>query len=516
MRRESRTAVFLLTLLLCILVGSAPGQAPDSWVIVGARVADGTGSPLRPASVRVRGDRIVEVGQLQPNPGERVVDAAGLVLAPGFIDIHNHSTEGLLSEPAAASQVSQGITTLAVGADGASPWPIRDYLRRLRENPAATNVVVFAGHATIRRQVMGEDYRREATDAELTRMEQLVAQAMREGAAGLSTGLEYEVGGYASTDEVVRLAAAAARLGGIYMSHIRDEADRTMEALAEAIAIGERADIAVQISHIKLGTVGVWGKAGEAVRLIEAARARGTDVTADAYPYDAWASTITVLVPAAAGKRHDDPEAVARGLADVGGAGNVTIIHYPTNTDYEFRTLEEIARERGISPVALYIEIVQAGGAGVVCRSMTEDDIRTFYQQPWVMVASDGGIGMRHPRGAGSFPRVLGRYVREKGWLTLEEAIRKMTSLPAARLDLEDRGVIRPGAAADLVLFDPERVLDRSTFAEPFLLSEGIVKVWVNGVAVWDATARRAACVPAAPHAGPAVTGARPGRVLTR
>lgn len=511
MRRESRTSVFLLTLFLCFLVGSAPGQAPDSWVIVGARIADGTGARLRPGSVRVRGDRIVEVGQLRPIPGERIVDAAGLVLAPGFIDIHNHSTEGLLSEPAAASQVSQGITTLAVGADGSSPWPIRDYLRRLRENPAATNVVVFAGHATIRRQVMGEDYRREATDDEITRMEQLVAQAMREGAVGLSTGLEYEVGGYASTGEVVRLAAAAARLGGIYMSHIRDEADRTLEALAEAIAIGERADIAVQISHIKLGTVGVWGKAGEAVRLIEAARARGTDVTADAYPYDAWASTITVLVPS---KRHDDPEAVARGLADVGGAGNVTLIHYPINTDYEFRTLEEIAHERGITPVALYMEIVQAGGAGVVCRSMTEEDIRIFYRQPWVMVASDGGIGMRHPRGAGSFPRVLGRYVREKGWLTLEEAIRKMTSLPAARLDLEDRGVIRPGALADLVLFDPERILDRSTFAEPFLLSEGVVKVWVNGAAVWDATTRSAPGTAAAPT--PAVTGARPGRVLTR
>lgn len=509
MRRESRTAVFLLTLLLCFLVGSAPRQAADSWVIVGARIADGTGAPLHLANVRVRGDRIVEVGDLRPNPGERIVDAAGLVLAPGFLDIHNHSTEGLLSEPEAASQVSQGITTLAVGADGGSPWPIRDYLRRLRENPAATNVVVFAGHATIRRQVMGEDYRREATDDEVTRMEQLVVQAMREGAAGLSTGLEYEVGGYASTGEVVRLTAAAARLGGIYMSHIRDEADRTMEALAEAITIGERADIAVQISHIKLGTVGVWGQAGEAVRLIEAARERGTDVTADAYPYDAWASTITVLVPS---KRHDDPEAVARGLASVGGAGNVTLIHYPTNTDYEFRTLEEIARERGISPVALYTEIVQAGGAGVVCRSMTEEDIRTFYQQPWVMVASDGGIGMRHPRGAGSFPRVLGRYVREKGWLTLEEAIRKMTSLPAARLNLEDRGVIRPGAAADLVLFDPERILDRSTFAEPFLLSEGIVKVWVNGAAVWETASRGA--TGAAPM--PAVTGARPGRVLTR
>jgi N-acyl-D-amino-acid deacylase len=511
MLRESRTAVLLFALLLILAVGSVGRQASPTWVIVGARLADGTGAPLRQANVRVRDDRIVEVGDLQPLSDEHIVDAAGLVLAPGFIDIHNHSTEGLLSEPAAASQVSQGITTLAVGADGGSPWPIRDYLLRLRENPAAVNVVVFAGHATIRRLVMGEDYRREASDEEITRMEQLVTQAMREGAMGLSTGLEYEVGGYASTGEVARLAAAAARLGGIYMSHIRDEADRTLEALAEAIAIGERADIAVQISHIKLGTVGVWGKAGEAVRVIEAARARGADVTADAYPYDAWASTITVLVPS---KRHDDPEAVARGLADVGGAANVMLIHYPMNPDYEFRTLEEIARERQVTPVALYTEIVQAGGAGVVCRSMTEDDIRIFYRQPWVMVASDGGIGMRHPRGAGSFPRVLGRYVREKGWLTLEEAIQKMTSLPAARLELEDRGVIRPGAFADLVLFDPERIIDRSTFAEPFLLSEGVVKVWVNGEAVWGATPRSAPGTAMAP--APAVTGARPGRVLSR
>ena len=312
----------------------------------------------------------------------------------------------------------------------------------------------------------------------------MVDQAMREGAFGLSSGLEYEVGGYGETSELVELAKAAARHGGIYMSHIRDEADKSFEALREAVAIGEQARIPVQISHIKLGTVGVWHQAASAIALIESAQKRGVDVTADEYPYNAWSSTITVLVP---DKRYDYPPSVEKALADVGGAANVLVVRHMAHPEYEFRTLDAVAKDNKMSAVEQFIQIVKDGGAGVVCTSMVDDDMRAFYQRKWVMVGSDGGIGVRHPRGAGTFPRVLGKYVREERWLALPEAIRKMTSAPADRLKLAGRGRIAAGAVADLVLFNPKTVIDRSTFSDPGILPTGIEKVFVSGQLVWDA-----------------------------
>lgn len=458
---------------------SAP---PRATIIVGAELADGSGAALRRANVRFAGDRIVAVGDLKAQSGDTVVDGRGLVVAPGFIDLHNHSSQGLAADPAASSQIAQGITTVVVGPDGDSPWPIGDYLAERRKAPAAVNVATFVGHATVRRQVMKDDYKRAARPEEIARMALLVDQGMREGAAGLSSGLEYEVGGYAQTSELVELAKVVARYGGVYMSHIRDEADKSFEAIREAIAIGEGARVAVEISHIKLGTVGVWRKAAEAIALIEAARARGVDVTADAYPYNAWQSTITVLVP---DKRYDNPPSVEKALADVGGAKNVLVVRHAAHPEYEFRTLDAIAADQKRSPVEQFIQIVKDGGASVVCTSMVDEDIRAFYQRPWVMVASDGGLANRHPRGAGTFPRVLGRYVREQRWLTLPEAIRKMTSAPAARLRLEGRGRIEPGAVADVVLFDAETIVDRSTFTEPGLLPAGVRQVWVGGELAW-------------------------------
>jgi N-acyl-D-amino-acid deacylase len=432
--------------------------------------------------VRIDGDRIVSVGHLKPGPGDQVIDAPGMVIAPGFIDVHNHSEEGLDKDPSAASQVSQGITTLAVGPDGSSPWPIDEYLAGRERNRAAVNVLAFVGHATVRQQVMTGGLNRAATADEVNRMAGLVEEGMRSGAFGLSSGLEYDAGHESTTDEVITLAKVAAAHRGIYMSHIRDEADLVIEALEEAVRIGREARVAVQISHIKLGTVGVWGKSRSVVALVERARRSGVDVTADCYPYDAWSSTITVLVPS---RRHSDMVAVQRGLDDVGGAGNVLVTNCTAHRDFEGRTLEEIAVAQRMTPAEAYVQIVKDGGASVVCRSMKESDIRTFYVQPWVMVSSDGGIGGRHPRGAGSFPRVLGRYVRERRWLSLEEAVRKMTSMPAARLGLKDRGVLRPGMKADIVIFDAKSVVDRSTFKEPQLLSEGIRRVFVNGRVVW-------------------------------
>jgi N-acyl-D-amino-acid deacylase len=454
----------------------------SSWVIRNAQVADGTGAPLRRADIRVEGDIIVEVGAVKERPTDRVVDATGLVVAPGVIDAHNHSTEGLDNEPDAFTQMAQGITTLVVGQDGSSPFPVSNYLARRRASPSTVNVAVLVGHATLRRQVMGDDFRRTATPAEIARMEALADQEMRAGAIGLSSGLEYEVGSYASTEEVVSLARVVAKHGGFYISHIRDEADKSMDAIREAIAIGEKAKIPVQITHIKLGTVGVWGKANEVVAMIEAARKRGVDVTADVYPYLAWSSNLKVLVP---DKQWTNPASVKEALDDVGGGKNVQITRLPKYPHYVGKRLDEAAKLEGVSEVDFYIKIVQDDDAGVIGHTMIADDMKMFLQQPWAMVASDGGINTSHPRGAGTFPRVLGRFVREEKWLTLPEAIKKMTSLPAARLKLKDRGTIAVGMKADLMIFDPATIIDRSTFEQPRLRPRGIYRVFVNGTPVW-------------------------------
>jgi N-acyl-D-amino-acid deacylase len=479
-----------------LLLAASPQPEAKSFLIAGARVADGTGTPLVPSDVRVVGDRIAEVGRLAPKEGERVIRGDGLVLAPGFIDVHNHSTDGLATDPLAETQISQGITTLVLGPDGDSPWPIADYLAAREKAPAAVNVMTMVGHETVRSLVLGKDFRRKATAEETAKMAALVAQGMQEGALGLSSGLEYDVGSYASTDELVELSKAAAGFGGFYMTHSRDEADKSFEAMAEAIEISDRGGLPLDISHIKLATVGVWGKAKEAVALIDRARAKGQDVTADCYPYEAWHANIEVLVP---NKQYFDPPSVERALSDVGGPSRVTITACKAHPAYAHRNLEEIAKAEGITPVALFSRIVKDGGADVIGHSMKTEDVEFFYRQPWVMVASDGGIDAAHPRGAGTFPRVLGRFVRERHLFTLEEAVRKMTSLPASRVKLSDRGRIAPGMKADLVLFNPKTVIDRSTFEDPQRLSEGIELVVVNGETVWSAGKP---------------TGARPGRVL--
>lgn len=482
---------------------SSRSAAADSTVIINAQLADGSGAPLKKNSVRISGDRIVQIGEFKAQPGEHVIDARGLVLAPGFIDIHNHSDRGISKDPLAETQISQGITTAILGPDGDSPWPIADWITERRKSPAALNLAVMVGHATVRELVLGKDYQRIATAAEIAKMTQLVEQGMGEGAIGLSSGLEYDIASYAGTDEVIAMAKIAAKHGGFYMTHIRDEADKAFAALDEEIAIGDGAHIPIEHSHIKLGTVGVWGKAPEYIRLIEAARKRGVDFLADCYPYDAWHANIKVLVP---DKKYEDAQSVVRALADVGGAGNVTITEFSPNRDYEQHTIDVLAKAANITPVEMFVRIIRAGDAAnteaiVIGKSMTEADIKAFYQRPWVMVASDGGIGGKHPRGAGTFPRVLGLFVREKHWLSLPEAIRKMTSLPAQRLGWKDRGILREGAIADLVLFNPATVIDRSTFAKPGEIATGIETVFVNGSVVWN---------------DGKATGKLPGRVLSK
>lgn len=492
--------IFLALLNFSARAGYAQASPahPKSIVFVGAQVADGTGAPLRRANVGISGDTITRVGNFKPGKNDEVIDAKGLVLSPGFIDTHNHSTEGLLTEPLAVSQISQGLTTLLLGQDGGSPWPIGEYLDKFRKDPPALNFLMLVGHATVREKVMGEDYKRVSRPDEVAQMEKLVEQGMKEGAVGLSSGLEYVVGSYSSTEEVVSMAAVAGRYGGFYISHIRDEADKAFDAMRELVTIGREGHVPVQNTHIKLGTVGVWGQAADVIKMYDEARAQGVDVTADCYPYDAWGSDFKVLVP---NKKWDDPASVSRAIADVGGPQNLLIIDHKPHPEYADRTVEEVAKSRGITPTQLVIEIIRDGDGDVIGKSMIEPDIRVLYAWPWTMVSSDGGIGMHHPRGAGTFPKVLGRFVREKHWLTLEEAVRKMTSLPAWRLKLKDRGTIKEGMKADLMLFNPATVIDNSTYEKPQLLSTGIEKVFVNGVLVWDGTK---------------ATGARPGRVLPK
>ncbi len=479
----NRTSIALTILAVLVFVFVVPAQT-RSIIFQNASIIDGTGKAAFRGDVRIKDGKIAKIGKIKASRDEEVIDATGLVLAPGFIDIHNHSETGLLREGTAGNQVSQGITTLLVGPDGGSPWPLAEYFGKL-DGKIAVNVGAFIGHAEVRSQILKEDYKRTATPEEIAAMAKLVEQAMNEGAFGLSSGLEYDVGFMATIEEMIELAKVAAKYKGIYMSHIRDEEEGFRAAMEEAISIGKDAKLPVQISHIKMGNRNVWGKSAEAITLIEAAKKAGQDVTADAYPYTAWASTITVLVPS---RKHEDRGEVEKGLANVGGPDKVLITSHAANRSYEMKNMAEIAASKNISPVDLYIEIVKNGGAGVVCNSMSEDDVKAFYQRPWIMVSSDGGIGSRHPRGTGTFTRVLGKFVRENKWLSLEETIRKMSAMPAARLGIKDRGMIKKGMIADLVLFDANTVIDRATFAEPQNVSTGIRATFVNGVKVWDGT----------------------------
>ncbi len=470
--------LFQLTLLLLF----TSIHFAQSVIIKNATIIDGSGKSAFRGDVQIKGDRITKIGNIKPKKDDVVIDANGKILAPGFIDIHNHSESGLLREGTATNQVSQGITTILVGPDGGSPFPIADYLAKLN-GKIAPNVGAFIGHASLREQVMNNSYARQTTPEELAKMVVLMEQAMKDGAFGLSSGLEYDVGFSASTEELIALAKVASKYKGIYMTHMRDEEEGLLDAIRESIRISREAKLPLQISHLKAGNRNVWGKSTDAIALIEAEKKNGVDITADAYPYTAWGSTITVLVPS---RKHDDKVEVEKGLFNVGGADKVLITTHSANRDYEGKTLEEIAKMKNVSPVDIYIEIVKNGGASVVCNSMNENDVKNFYQQSWVMVSSDGGIGGRHPRGTGTFPRVLGKFVRENNWFSLEEAIRKMSLMPAKRLGLKDRGLIKKGYKADLVLFDKDKVIDRNTFTVPQTLSEGIETVWVNGKTVWE------------------------------
>ncbi len=496
-------------LVAAVLHSCATRDAPtESLLISGARIVDGTGAPARVGAVRVVGARIEAVGDLTPRPEEPVIDAAGLVLAPGFIDTHSHHDRRLLDMPDALGAVSQGITTIVVGQDGGSQLPLSDLWSRLEAMPAAVNVASYAGHNTLRREVMGDDFRRSATPEEVERMAALLEVEMGAGALGLSSGLEYDPGIYSEREEVVALARVAARHGGRYISHMRSEDQHFWDALDELVEVGRATGMPVQVSHMKLAMKGLWGEAARAIELMEAARSEGIDVTADVYPYTYWQSTMTVIFPE---RDFEDRAAFEFALDQVVPPEGLLLTRYEPEPSYVGRTLAQIAAERGEDPVDTYMMLIResqalaattgSGTESVLGTSMHPDDVSALLAWPHTNLSSDGALAGGHPRGFGAFPRFLGRLVREDGVVTLEEAIRKMTSLAAAHVGIEGRGRIEPGAYADLVLFDPARVIDRATPEDPQRPSEGIERVWVNGREV---------------YAGGAATGERPGNVVRR
>lgn len=498
-----RALRLLLVLSIAIPLTAQDGsrnRAPDNLDILirNGTVLDGLGSPARRQDIGIRGDRIVFIGKSHGEKSRRVIDARGLVVAPGFIDPHTHTLKDL-SNPSTSrndAYLMQGVSTVVVGNDGSSPLDIGATLKQLDQQGIGTNVAMFIGQGSVRRAVMGMSDAT-PTPAQMNAMKQLVNRGMQEGAIGMSTGLFYAPGSYSSTEEVVALAKIAAADGGIYDTHMRDEDSYTIGLLGsvkETIRIGREAHIPVMISHIKALGKNVWGQSTAVIALVDAARASGVKVTASQYPYNASGTSVEAsLVPrwaevggrAVLLRRIDDPAVRPRLIADMqknledrGGPESLLITVSP-DKEFTGKTLAAIAKEKNLSPIDAAILIIKKGGAAVASFNMEESDIRNFMRQPWVMTCSDGSPG--HPRKYGTFPRKLRRYVFDEHVITLPFAIRSMTSLPAVTLGLKDRGLLKPGYFADVVVFDPKTIRALSTYKEPRRLATGVIYLLVNG-----------------------------------
>lgn len=517
-----------LVLLSGLALGAAACGPQDREVahdrvdvlIRNARVVDGTGSPWFVSDVAIDAGRILALAPKLDIEADRVVDAAERILAPGFIDIHTHvestdSRDGLERLPRADNYILDGVTTIVTGNCGSSETDIPAYRSRLQG--LGLNVATLIGHNSVRRAVMGYDDRA-PTDEEMRQMEAIVDQAMADGAVGFSTGLLYVPGTYATTEEVVQLATVAASHGGLYASHIREQGALLHDSINEAVRVGREADTRVQISHFKVKGRARWGTIGSAIELVDNWRERGVDVVIDAYPYERASTNLGVTLPrwAVAGSAEDiaariedqatrariveemKAKLTADGYEDFSYA---TVASFGPDPEYDGLSISEISERRGRAPgpageidtiLEMMVEGGRAGsryGASMIYHYMSEDDVDTIFRYPNSAVASDGSIvafgrGQPHPRSYGTNARVIADFVRKRGVLGLEEAVRRMTSLPARTFGFTERGVIRPGMIADLVLFDPDRVVDRATFADPHRYSEGFDYVFVNGISV--------------------------------
>lgn len=540
----------LFALLLAGCGSTPPGDAPYDLLVRGARVVDGTGRPAFAADVAVRGDRIEAVGPLPDAAAKRVVDGRGLVLAPGFIDMHAHSDDLLFEDGKAQSKIRQGVTTEVLGEHtSGGPYlgklpphrpgvrTLGDYLAAVEGSGISINVASYVSQGNLWKCVMGEAFDR-PSPAQLEEMKKLLAQAMEEGAWGMSIMVAEPPGLLATQDDLVELAKVAARYGGIYSTHIRNEGTGVFDAVKEAVAVGERAKLRVDVIHLKIADQQYWGRMNEVVALIEDARKRGVDVQANIYPYTRGNNNLAAILPPWA--REGGTERILARLADpaererikkdvkagipgwynhytaVGGDWARMLVNADLsspNKGYEGMTMDKIlAAREAKDPLDGWLDFLREEKASISCiyEHHTDADRDLALKQPWCSIGSDGSAyaidgplrrGKPHPRNFGTFPRVLGVFVREKKLLTLEDAVRKMTSLNAAKLGLRDRGVIRAGAKADLVLFDAARVIDKSTYLEPFQYPEGIDTVIVNGRVVLDRGTH---------------TGEKPGRSLRR
>jgi N-acyl-D-amino-acid deacylase len=525
-------------------------------LIINGRIIDGSGSPWFEGSVAVKDGKIAAVGRLPNAAAQRVIDAGDLIICPGFIDLHSHSDYTLLVDGKAESKIRQGVTTEILGeSESAGPilgpavpefdkemtrygltrdWTtLGEYLARVGRQGSSVNIASYVGSGQVRMDVMG-NVNRAPSPEEMDRMKTLVDQAMREGALGLSSGLIYPPNSFASTAELIGLAEVAARYGGIYTSHIRGEGEHWKRAVDEAIEIGEKARLPVHILHFKIDGRSNWGQMGQQVNEVQAARDRGVDITVDQYPYIASMTGLEMCIPPKylegsseqVAARLKDPkvraeirQAIANGLPgwednEVKGVGGwhgvlVASLQKPENKQYEGQRMDEVAKKMGKDPLEALCDLLvsEGGSAEAVYFSMSEPDVELAMRQPWLGVGSDGSavnpemafIGKPHPRFYGTFPRVLAVYVREKKVLTLPDAIRKMTSFSAQICGLMDRGLLRPGMAADITVFDPKTITDKATFQDPLLYPVGIPYVIVNGVVVIDQGRH---------------TGEKPGRVL--
>jgi dihydroorotase/N-acyl-D-amino-acid deacylase len=550
---KSLLAAASFSLALVLLLASTPlshaGVAPEyDLVILHGLVVDGTGAPAYQADVAVRGDRIAMVAHARRLPrGRRTIDASGLVVAPGFIDMLGQSEVNLLIDPRAMSKVMQGVTTEVTGEGGSiAPmnerlikededyyrrfnltidWrTLAEYFRRVERQGLGVNLATFVGATQVRAHAMGFD-NRAPNAAELEEMRRLVAQAMEEGALGLSTSLQYVPARFAKTDEIVELAKVAARYGGVYATHQRSEANALDSSLAEVFEIARRASIPTGIWHLKTAYRKNWGRMPEVLKRIEAARAAGLKITADVYPYIAASTSLNACLPPWALEggtermlaRLADPETRKRLKRDIstdsadweniylgsGGAGGVLVgsVNNRALEALQGRRISQIAAAQNKDPLDALFDLILAdrGQTGAIYFMMSEDDLRAALRSPHVSICTDSGAratdgalsGTKsHPRGWGSYPRILARYVREEKLLTLEQAVHKMTGLSAARVNLRDRGVLRPGAFADITIFDPQRVRDRATFEQPNQYAEGINYVVINGQIAVDGGAR--------------------------
>ncbi len=514
-----------MRLLLALALTPLIHAADFDLLIRNARVVDGAGTPWFRADVGVKGGRIAAIGRLGERSADRVIDAQDRVVAPGFIDVHTHVEGSVEKIPTGDNYVMDGVTTVVTGNCGGSELPLAGFYEKLEKLGLGLNLASLIGHNTVRREIMGSE-NRFATPEEIVRMQSLVEQAMKDGAVGLSTGLIYIPGTYSNTEEVVALAKAAGKYGGVYASHMRDEGAHITEAITEAVTAGREAGARVQLSHFKIDNKNLWGRSVDTIALVEKFRREGVDVVVDQYPYDHSSTNLGITLPSWAladgrdkvKERLQDPETRAKiakemaamlkekGQADYSYA---IVATFKPETSYEGKNISEInllkGREKSVpNEIETILDMTAEGGAQMVYHSMGEADVDRIMRYPNTAIASDGGIrefgaGMPHPRAYGTNARVLAEYVRVRKVLTLEDAIRRMTSLPARTFDFKDRGMIREGFAADLVVFDPARVQDKSTFQNPHQYTEGFDYVFVNGEPVVE---------------NGKVTGNRPGRIL--